>query len=218
MLVSHPCRVAHSACARSLSSCLRFGFSSRASFFFLLAWSGLVACCRVPSSLLPVFPIPCVSCFVLAFAPPSSHPSCSVVSSAPACPPVLASAIAWGVSSHRCRLLASPRRRRFSASCLPCVPSSLLGSSRSVPSYLGLVAFLVRSCLRFALRPALLVVGAGRLAVPWFPIVSCGSLLGGPFLVVARSSVVCRLAPCPPPVVLACFPCLGIVLDGGGCR
>lgn len=65
LIVSLSCRVAHSACARSLSSCLRLGFSSRVSFFFLLAWSGLVACRRDPSSLRSVFAVPCVSCFVL---------------------------------------------------------------------------------------------------------------------------------------------------------
>lgn len=42
-----------SHCVRSLSSCLRFGFSSRASFFFLLAWSGLGAYRRGPFSLRP---------------------------------------------------------------------------------------------------------------------------------------------------------------------
>lgn len=52
------------ACARSFSSCLMFGSSSRASFFFLLAVSGLVRLRWGPSSLCPVSPVPCVSCFV----------------------------------------------------------------------------------------------------------------------------------------------------------
>lgn len=42
--------------------------------------------------------------------------------------------------------------------------------------------------------------------------------LGVPFLVVARSSVAGRLAPCPPPVFLACFPAsvsCGMAVGGG---
>lgn len=135
------------AIARSLLSCLRFGFSSRASFFFLLAWSGLVVCHRGPSSLLPVFPVPCVSCFVLASRPRLIHPvRLSRRSCLPARPRL-------GDSVGRCHHIGAAPCFSPSASAvfrLSPGPASrslcLVRSSRPVPSHLGFVAALVRSC------------------------------------------------------------------------
>ena len=165
------CRIAHSACARSLSSCLRLGSSSRVLFFpaFRVGSrclsSGPVLSSPPPSRVLR----PVRSLLRLCFRSPPSHPSGSVASSSPACPSALSLAIAW-----RCRVipsgcyLASPRRRRLSA-----VPS-LRGSSRSsfrfassspVP-IVGLLASLISVSCRFRVGLAITVLVRFRSVSP----------------------------------------------------
>lgn len=126
--------VSLSHCVRSLSSCLLFGSYSRASFS-PLAWSGLNPRRRGPSYLRHVFPVPCVSYGVLAFRPCLIR---RVRSDRRPCFPVLALAIAWACVIPSVRFLASPRRRRLSASRLPCVSSSLLGSYPVPPCLVSL--------------------------------------------------------------------------------
>ena len=170
------CRVAHSAYARSLSSCLLLGFSSRASFFpdFRVGSRSPVS---GPVRFALCFLVPCVPCFVLAFAP---HPVSSVwlgrliVSCLPVCPRLGDSVgpchsigavacfspsvsafrllplrfVLWVLGSPPCPV--SPCLSALRHASLPC----LLRSSR--PSC-GSRAVLPR----FAFLPALLVVGRG---------------------------------------------------------
>ena len=170
--------VSLSHCVRSLSSCLLFGSYSRASFF-LLTGSGLGDRRRAPSSFRPVFPVPCVSCF-------------------------------------------ASRRRRFSASRRPPAFRPLCSSRSSFrlasPSFVPIVGLLAssisvswRSCSRascgitpFRPSPRPPCRGTGRLAVPVFPIVSGGSLLGVPFLMGRSFIDGWSSRPVPPSFLLAC--------------
>lgn len=201
--------------------------------FFLLTGSGLGGCRRIPSSFRPVFLVPCVSYCVLAFRhrlirrvrlARRSLPArpCLGDSGAVLCHPIgEVPCFAPSASAFR---LSSPMRLvlSFSALLVPCLASPCPAVPRpdcrsAYFARLGLVAVLplVRlSCCLASFRPSprLACRRAGRwlrrlrLAVPWFPIVSDGLLLGVPFLGVARSSMAGRLASCPSPVVLACFP------------
>lgn len=151
------------------------------SHFPLLAWSGLVRLRLAPSSLLPVFPVPCVSCFVLV-----SHPRlirrvrsarrpylptcprlgdsvavpCHPIGEVPCfSPPALAFRLLPGSASRLLSLLVSSRSpsRLISPSPAPVVGLLAAPISVSFRSRGGHRAVLPRS----ALRPALLVGGRG---------------------------------------------------------
>lgn len=211
------------------------------SCFSLLSVSGLGACRRGPFSLRPphpVFFVPCVPCFVFAFAPPpvsSVWLGRLVVPCLPVCP-LLGDSVA--VSCHPIGVLPcfAPSASAFRRSLSARLVSFLVPLCLVVPrpdcrfacfAHLGLVSLSCRSrhygpravSLRFAHHPALLVVRTGRLGVPWFPLISGGSLLGVPFLVVARSSACVSSRSVFVPVVLACFPasvsCGGAAVNDG---
>ena len=149
LLASVLCSCRSLACARSLSSCLMFGFSSRASFFFLLIGSGLGGRRRAPFSLRS----PC--------SPSRAFPASSLLSVPRLicrvrfdCRPLRLVLSALLVSCPRFVVPRFVPPRRSSPRSSVC----LLRLSRSRGG-LALVAILFRS----ALRPALLVVGRGGL-------------------------------------------------------
>lgn len=183
------CRVALSLSARSLSSCLMFGFSSRASFF----------------------------------------PAYRVGSRWSSSGPVLVSSRVSRPVRFLLRACFPPRlirRVRFNRRPLRLVLSTRLVSRPAVPrpdrrsacfARLGCVAT-SGALASFRPSPRLACRRTGRLAVPWFPIVSGGSLFGAPFLGVVRSSMAGRLAPYPSLRRPCLLSRLGIVRDGGVCR
>ena len=149
LLASVLCSCRSLACARSLSSCLMFGFSSRASFFFLLIGSGLGGRRRAPFSLRS----PCSTSRAFPASSLLSVPRliCRVRFD---CRPLRLVLSALLVSCPRFVVPRFVPPRRSSPRSSVC----LLRLSRSRGG-LALVSVLFRS----ALRPALLVVGRGGL-------------------------------------------------------
>lgn len=184
LLASVLCSCRSLACARSLLSRLRFGFSFPGSPRFSDLLGRVLFVCVGSRPASPRVPRP-VRFLLRACFPPRLIRR--VRSDRRPCFPVLALAIAW-----RCRVILSVRSACF--------------------AHLGLVrprvglALVRPSCCLASFRPS--------------PRLACRRTgrLGVPFLVVARSSVAGRLAPCPPPVFLACFPAsvsCGMAVGGG---
>lgn len=132
----------------------------------------LFACRRVPSSLRPVFPVPCVSCFVLVSRPRliclvrsarRSLPACPRLGDSVAVPCHPVGAVACFAPSASAFRLSSPLRLVLSARLVSCPRLAVprLGRRSACFDHLGPMRFSCRSCSRSVLLPALLVVGRG---------------------------------------------------------
>lgn len=195
------------------------GFHSPARFASSVCRRVSFVCVEPRPRFAPVFSCPVRFLLRPCFPPPVSSVGFGRLV-VPAWLLVLTLTIAW-----RCRVipsvwcLASPRRRRPSAS-RPLCSARLVPSSRRASSFLSTIVGLLASLVLVACGFVAVLPSCGLTPFRPSPRLACRRTerLGVPFLVVARSSVAGRLAPCQPPVFLACFPAsvsCGMAVGGG---